>query len=479
MAAPALLAGIGASLYSCADKTPEKPNVVFVLVDEWRAMDIGYNGNADVITPNIDNLASESVNLYNTISGCPVSSPYRGSLLTGQYPLTHGVFMNDVLLNPEAESFPKVFKASGYQTAYIGKWHLDGHGRNSFIPRERRHGFDYWKVLECTHNYNDSWYWGNNDQFKKWDGYDAYAQTEDAINYIKDRKDSDQPFLLVISYGPPHTPFQQAPEDMKQLYRDKDLHIRANVPEEYKEEVKHHLIGYYGHITALDRCIGDLQEAIREAGMEDNTVFIFTSDHGYMIHSQGWFHKQVPYEESIHVPFLLKYPPLFGKDGHKNGVLVNTPDIMPTMLSLCNLPIPGSTEGKDLSGIITGKEKDNIEAVLLACYQPFGQWPRRNGGIEYRGVRTRQYTYAVGLDGPWMLFDNRNDPFQVNNLVDKIEYQELRESLHAMMQELLNQTSDRFEPGMNYIKRWGYVVDETETIPYININFRGVPIKNE
>lgn len=475
---PLLLAGLGTSLSSCADKTPASPNVVFILVDEWRAQDLGYTGNADVITPNIDRLASESVNLYNTISGCPVSSPYRGSWLTGQYPLTNGVFVNDVLLDPEAESFPKVFKAAGYETAYIGKWHLDGHGRNSFIPRERRHGFDYWKVLECTHNYNDSWYWGNNDQFKKWDGYDAYAQTEDAVTYITNRKDSDQPFLLVISYGPPHTPFQQAPEDMKQLYRDKELRIRPNVPEERREEVRHHLIGYYGHMTALDRCIGDLQQAIKEAGMEENTIFIFTSDHGYMIHSQDWFHKQVPYEESIHVPFLLKYPALFGRQGQENGVLVNTPDIMPTLLGLSNLPIPSVVEGRDLTGILTGKVPDDIEAVLIACYHPFGQWPRRNGGVEYRGVRTKQYTYAHTLDGPWLLFDNLNDPYQLNNLVDDDNYRALRDQLYGQMRELLDKTNDAFEPGMNYINRWGYVVDATETIPYININFRGEPIGN-
>ena len=474
--APVLLAGLGASLSSCTDKTPERPNVVFVFVDEWRAQDIGYNGNTDVITPNIDRLATESVNLYNTISGCPVCTPYRGSLLTGQYPLTNGVFMNDVLLDPEAESLPKVYKAAGYETAYIGKWHLDGHGRNSFIPKERRQGFDYWKVLECTHNYNDSWYWDNNDEFKKWDGYDAYAQTEDAINYINDRKDSEQPFLLVISYGPPHTPFQQAPEDMKQLYRDKDLRIRPNVPEERKEEVRHHLTGYYGHITALDRCIGDLQQTIKDAGMEDNTIFVFTSDHGYMIHSQGWFHKQVPYEESIHVPFLLKYPRMFGWEGQENGVLVNTPDIMPTLLGLSNLPIPKPVEGRDLTGILTGKEPDDIEAVLIACYQPFGQWPRRDGGVEYRGVRTKQYTYAHKLDGPWLLFDNVNDPYQMNNLIHHHNYTELRESLHAKMQSLLKKTNDSFVPGMNYIERWNYVVDATETIPYQRINFRGEPI---
>ncbi len=475
---PALMASIGAMLFSCTDKKPELPNVVFIFADELRTQDLGYTGNPDVLTPHIDNLATESVNLYNTISGCPVSSPYRGSLLTGQYPLTNGVFVNDVLLDPEAESMPRIFNAAGYETAYIGKWHLDGHGRSSFIPEERRQGFDYWKVLECTHDYNDSWYWDNDDQFKKWDGYDAFAQTEAAIAYINERKDGGQPFFMMMSWGPPHTPFQQAPEEYKQIYREKDLSIRPNVPEEFWEETRNHLIGYYAHITALDKCVGDLQEAIKTAGLEDNTIFIFTSDHGYMIHSQGWFHKQVPYEESIHVPFLLKYPAEFGMKGRSNGMLMNTPDIMPTLLGLCKLPIPETVEGDDLSGILTGKRKDDTEAVLLACYHPFGQWSRPGGGKEYRGVRTKQYTYARDLEGPWLLFDNSNDPYQLNNLINCEDHEIIRKDLHVQLQNLLDKTNDSFEPGMNYINRWDYVVDHRETIPYREINFRGLPIED-
>jgi arylsulfatase A-like enzyme len=114
--------------------------------------------------------------------------------------LTTGVFVNDVHFNPEAQSLGKVFKMAGYQTAYIGKWHLDGHGRNSFIPVGRRQGFDYWKVLECTHDYNNSFYWGNDDKKSKWEGYDAFAQTADAVNYITTRKLDNRPFLMILSW---------------------------------------------------------------------------------------------------------------------------------------------------------------------------------------------------------------------------------------------------------------------------------------
>src|SRR5579871_4304912 len=133
-----------------------KPNILVVIADQWRAQAFGYAGDPNVKTPNFDRLASESVNFANCTSAVPVCSPFRASLLTGQRPLTHGIFINDTPLNPHATTIGKVLKAAGYDTGFVGKWHVDGHGRSAFIPRERRQGFDYWKVLECTHGYNHS-----------------------------------------------------------------------------------------------------------------------------------------------------------------------------------------------------------------------------------------------------------------------------------------------------------------------------------
>ena len=472
-----LIAGTGLFYTSCKQYSNQKPNVIFVFADEWRGQDAGYAGNTDVITPNLDKLSRESINFSNAISTYPVCSPYRASLLTGQYPLTHGVFVNDVLLDPDARTLAKVFKDEGYETAYIGKWHIDGHGRSAFIPEERRQGFDYWKVLECTHNYMDSYYWDNDNVKKKWEGYDAFAQTDDAITYITQRKNSATPFILMLSWGPPHTPFQMVPEEFKQLYRDKILRIRSNVPQDKVVKTVEDLTGYYAHITALDKCIGDLQNAIKSAGLEKNTVFIFTTDHGHMVNSHGLYDKQKPYEESILVPFLLKYPAKFGKKGKSTDMLMGTPDIMPTLLGLCGISIPESVEGDDLSGIISGKMPDNREAVLISCAHPFGQWHRGRGGKEYRGVRTKQYTYARDLDGPWLLFDNVNDPYQLNNLVDNQNYHLTLQKLDLMLQDLLDKTNDEFLPGMEYINKWGYVTDNTETIPYNKINFRGMPLE--
>jgi len=478
---PVLRCNLGFSLFgiictSLSGQTLKAPNIIFVLADEWRAQDVGYNGNRDVITPNLDKMSGESINFINAISTCPVSCPYRGSLLTGQYPLTTGVFMNDVELNPESTTIAKIFIAAGYRTAYIGKWHLDGHGRNSYIPADRRQGFEYWKVLECTHDYNNSFYWDNERGKTKWDGYDAFAQTSDAIAYIDEKSKGNKPFLMILSWGPPHTPFETAPENCKKLYREKVFTLRRNVPAVDSEKTINDLIGYYGHITALDSCIGELQEAVKNAGIEDNTIFVFTSDHGAMVNSHGEFHKQRPYEESVNVPFLLKYPQLFGQKGKTNDMLITTPDILPTLLGICGLQIPGSVEGDNKSPVLLGKKRDSTTGVLISCYQPFGQWSRNNGGKEYRGVRTKQYTYVRDLNGPWLLYDNKNDIYQMNNLVKQVGYDDIKRDLDKQLSDLLDKTHDKFLDGMEYVRKWGYVVDETETVPFSKINFQGLPV---
>lgn len=442
------------------------PNVLLVLADEWRAQDVGFNGNNDVVTPNLDRLASSSIKFTNMISCCPVCSPYRASLFTGQYPLTTGVFVNDVQLNPESHTLSKVFKAAGYQTAYIGKWHLDGRGRSSLIPVERRHGFEYWKVLECTHEYNQSYFWGPDNKKGMWKGYDAYAQTSDAVNCIKEMNIKGQPFFMVLAWGPPHTPFETAPESCKNKYRDMQLKVRDNVPKSLHNEAIADLIGYYGHMTALDSCIGVLRRFLVDSGLDRNTIFIFSSDHGAMVRSHGFNHKQQPYEESIHVPLLIRFPKFFGNKGKINDMLISSPDLMPTLLALCNLTIPPTVEGEDKSMIIKGKAKDTVDAVLIASYHVFGQWNKNLGGREYRGVRTKRYTYVKDLSGPWLLFDNKKDPFQLNNLVFDSKMLPVRNELQDKLEELLVKTNDKFLLGSEYIKKWGYVVNEFGTVPY-------------
>ena len=447
----------------------KKPNIVFVFADQWRQQATGYAGNTNVHTPNLDKLSKESMNFTHAISGCPVCTPYRASLLSGQTPLTHGVFVNDVPFSPNTQSIAKTFSRGGYKTAYIGKWHVDGHGRSVYIPKERQQGFAYWKVLECTHDYNNSpYYAGDSDKKLFWEGYDAIAQTKDAETYIKEHANKE-PFMLMLSWGPPHAPYHTAPEKYKKMYNADDIKLRPNVPESAEKEAKENLAGYYAHCTALDDCIGEIQSTIKKCGIEENTVFVFTSDHGDMLGSHGYKKKQQPWDESIRVPFLFKYPGTENWQPKEMQTLIDAPDIMPTLLGLCEIPIPQSVEGLDFSEHIKGGEDPSDGAALLSCAHPFGQWNSINmGGREYRGIRTKQYTYVTDLNGPWLLFDNEKDYYQQNNLINKPSVASIQSKLHKTLVSKLKKNDDNFLPGMDYIKKFNYSVDETLTVPHQN-----------
>ncbi|MCU0915923.1 MAG: sulfatase [Planctomycetes bacterium] len=466
-------AGLGAAALALgtpagrAATMAKKPNVVFVFADQWRAQATGYAGDKDARTPHLDRLAQTSVNFQNAVSCCPVCSPYRASLLTGQYPLTHGVFLNDVRLRSEAVSLAEVYQRAGYQTAYIGKWHLDGNQRSAFIPRERRQGFEFWRVLGCTHAYNNSFYYGDEDARQRWDGYDAIAQTHEAQQYIRTHAGS-QPFLLVLSWGPPHDPYPTAPQTYRDRFRPENLSLRPNVPEALHEKARVALAGYYAHIAALDDCLGNLLGTVREAGIEKDTIFVFTSDHGDMLFSHSGQNKQQPWDESIRVPFLLRYPALLGMQGRTLDLPINAPDIMPTLLGLSGIAIPETVEGTDFSRVLAGQLPPPDYAALVACPSPFGQWTRQRGGREYRGVRTRRYTYVRDLQGPWLLYDNLQDPYQLDNLCGKPQHVALQASLDALLARKLKETKDEFLAGPDYIQKWGYEVNESGTVSYTN-----------
>ncbi|MFA9454810.1 MAG: sulfatase [Candidatus Aminicenantaceae bacterium] len=446
-------------------KRAGNPNIVFVLTDQWRAQATGYGGDPNVKTPYLDALASRSINFESAVSVCPVCTPYRASLMTGRYPLSTGMFMNDLYLPSGELCMAEIFKTAGYQTAYIGKWHLDGHGRDVFIPRDRRQDFDYWKVLECTHEYNESYYYAGDDPTKlMWKGYDAYPQTEDAQEYIREHAEGDRPFLLVIAYGSPHFPHGYAPQELQDLYPADSIKLRPNVPKNMKDLARKEAQGYYAHCTALDSCVGDLYRTLEETGTAEDTIFIFTSDHGEMLGSQGQppKRKQRPWDESIRVPFLLRYPAASGHKGRSVKAPINTPDILPTLLSLAGIQVPKTIEGEDLSRTILNRTSNEDRAALFMNVSPFDS-PGRQA---FRGIRTSRFTYVRNSDGPWLLYDNQVDPYQMHNLVGAAEQAELQKKLEDMLQSKLRQTRDKFHPKEHYLEEWGYTVNRNGAIPY-------------
>ena len=463
-----------------ANKSDEqKPNLVFILADQWRFEAVGYMGNPDVITPNLDKLAAESLIFENAVTVMAVCAPWRASFLTGQYPLTHGIFYNDKPLDPEAITLGKIYKEAGYETGYIGKWHLNGHqrgedpfsGRNKPVPVARRQGFDYWKVREVTHDYNNSYYFDENDQKQIWEGYDAFAQTDSAISFIQ--KNKDNPFALVMSWGPPHDPYPTAPQDYKDLYDWNTIKLRPNVPLALQDSAKRVIANYYAHITALDTALGKLLDELEKAGLAENTIFVFTSEHGDMLLSKGALKKQRPYDESIKVPMLIRYPKKLGEQSRRLKNPINTPDILPTLLGLSGLSIPETVEGKDFSrNLIQGNDIDN-DAALIMLPVPFHEWQFKNGGREFRGIRTNRYTYVKDLKGPWLLYDNERDPFQMDNLIGKAGFTKLENSMETILMKKLAERNDSFLPADKYMTQWNYLYDRTDSIRpanYLEIN---------
>ena len=445
-----------------------RPNLLFVIADQWRAQAFGFAGDPNVKTPNLDRFERTSVNFNQAVAGMPVCSPTRASLLTGQRPQTHGIFLNDVPLSTNAVTLPKVLKAAGYDTGCIGKWHIDGHGsRSAFIPRERRQGFDYWKVLECTHAYNNSPYSADGPEKLKWDGYDAIAQTRDAQAYLRDHAKSDKPFLLWLAWGPPHNPYESAPAKYRAMYSPEKIQLPPNVPASAQAKARRDLAGYYAHCTALDDCFADLLRTLDETGLATNTIVVFTSDHGDMLWSHDQQRKQRPWEESARVPMLFRLPASLGIKPQRNPATINTEDVMPTLLRLCAQAVPKSVEGFDFTGAMHGGADPSGGATIVRCISPFGEFLRSRGGREYRALRSARHTYVRDLKGPWLLYDNEADPHQLKNLAGQPEHAKLQSEMEARLKKKLAEQRDEFRPGPEYVSKWGYQVDTNETARYL------------
>lgn len=414
---------------------PIRSNILFVFSDQHRWCDLKCYGNADVQAPNLDRFAAEGLRFSTCISNAPVCVPARGSLLTGLYPLKHGAITNDLPVRTEVHSVADSLKKWGYHTGYIGKWHLGGVPRDRFIPEDQRLGFEEWKVNNCDHNYLHSFYYDEHDVRHEIDGYDAEEYTSLAIDFIE--RNSDAPWGLWLSWGPPHDPYFDVPQKYLDLYRGQPLSGRKNIPEQIinrldqsrwsHEEALEKLKGYYAHITALDEQFGRLLAALEATGQLENTLIVYTSDHGDMIGSQGWTNKQLPYEESIRVPLIVRLPAVI-----RPGVcdeLIGLTDLPVSLLSLLGCPLP-SPDGSDLQELFQDERACGQESCyifdLVPCHQSMDR-----GTDAWRGIRTPQYTYACHAEGtPWLLYDNQTDPFQLHNLIDDPAFVLLRNRLH-------------------------------------------------
>ena len=433
----------------------KKPNLLFLFADQWRRDAVGFMKKEKVFTPNLDEFSKEAVIFNNAYSTCPLCSPSRASILTGKYPISHGVITNckpgleDVALKENDITIGDVLKEEGYATGYIGKWHLDEpEAQKGNIPESgakdwdaftppgpKRHGFDFWYSYGADDNHMTPHYWSDSVEQIKVNKWSVEHETDIAIDFIENNKEEN--FALFVSWNPPHTPLDQIPDKYVDLYKEIDVDIRENVkldeiidhprtiqPFSFSEEKYIDMVRrYYAAITGVDDNFNRIISYLKENNLYEDTIIVVTADHGEMLCSHGLWSKHVWYDESISVPFLVSYGNKL-KVGFTDTVLSGV-DIMPTLLSMLDIEIPNTVEGKDLSKSLHGEYIDNYAVTM--CY-PGNQKVIENLKIAgknpltygWRAIvdKNSTYVYFKGYDGKTeteeLLYDNEKDEYQLN-----------------------------------------------------------------
>lgn len=434
-----------------------RPNLVLVLADQFRASSLGCLDQDPTSTPALDRLALEGRLCTDAVSSYPVCSPARAMLLTGQYPWSNGVPFNvnsetapwGVGLRVDARCWSDVLADQGYQLGYIGKWHLTpptpedevhGEGRredgkvwDAWTPPTERHGFSFWYSHGCCDQHLEPHYWtteATRDHPERVRQWSAERETDVAIEFLRwagtDRGEDAgraRPFALVVSFNPPHQPFEEVPESYLPRYADMrpdELLRRPNVDVESQIGAEAARIArkYYAAVTAVDDQVGRLLDELDRLQLAADTVVLFTSDHGMQLGSHELMYKSVPYEESMRVPFIVRWP------GHvrpgRDDLLIGLVDVAPTVLGLLGLAAetPEDVHGADCSGALLGRPA--APRPDAALYLGPGRHP---ADPDVRGLRTRTHKLVVeyreesGLHT--RLVDLSTDPFELRDVASE------------------------------------------------------------
>ena len=464
-----------------------RPNVIYVMADQLRHDAMGYAGNMKAKTPNLDKLAGESLNFTNCVSVSPVCAPHRASLLTGKYSSSTGMVVNELRINPNQTSIAHVVNDYGYNTGYIGKWHLYANEagnhdevRNAYIPPgPYRLGFNgEWKAFNFHHNNYSGYYFEDTPEKLQYEkAYEPEAQFDMAIDFVNRHANEENPFFLMLSVGVPHDPWRKedVPEKYYEMFEEEEFRLplswkdspdplmdRNTDPHRWlnhwKKKIPEFKRGYHAQVASLDDYMGKLVRTLDSLGLSENTILVFSSDHGETFGENGRVYKMTFYEGAARIPFLIRWKGHI-PEGLRSDALINTPDVMPTLLGLMDLPIPKEVEGMDLSHICLGKEGPEPEVAFL---QGMGHTFLWNDGHEWRAVRDKRFTYATYLvDGSELLFDNQLDPLQMNNVIDDPYYASVYQDLKAKMQSKMEELNDEFKPSTWYKEHW---VDENRNI---------------
>ncbi len=432
-----------------------KPNIIFYFTDQQRADTCGCYGQRLDITPNLDKIAEEGVKFEYAFSPQPVCGPCRALFQTGKYPTEIGCFRNNVMLPLDVKTVANYMEEAGYETAYIGKWHLASDGEIgkphridhtiTAIPEEYRGGYTgFWRaadVLEFTSHGYDGYVFDEHNNRIDFEGYRADCITDFALEFLEQK--SEKPFFMTISHIEPHHQndrgHYEGPIGSKEKYKDYEVPADLKALDgDYKEEYP----DYLGACASLDENLGKLIQCLKEKNLYENTVIIFASDHGSHFKTRnkdnhlngGDDYKRSCHDACLRVPLVITGGPYQG--GKVVEELVSTESLPKTILALAGVDVGDAMIGENLLDVVEHKNPDRPNEV-------FAQISESRVG---RAIRTAEYTYSVyapncngnqvassSIYADDFLYDLKKDPNQLYNVVENVEYREIKQKLRVRL----------------------------------------------
>ncbi|HJN16019.1 MAG TPA: sulfatase [Armatimonadota bacterium] len=456
-AAGAALGGLGVST-SRADDAPATPrNIVFILIDDLRYDAFGYKGHPFLETPHMDALAHGGADFANAFVTTSLCSPSRASILTGQFMHNHRVVNNQDLMPEGTVTFPQHLQDAGYETGFVGKWHMGG---GSDAPRP---GFDHWVSFRGQGNHfpNENTKLNINGEHVPQQGFMTDELTDYAVDWLSEGRSGEKPFFLYFSHKAVHGPFDSAPRHVGQ-YADAEVTppaTMADTPENYEgkpmwvrnQRNSWHGVDYPYHssrdfeslyrnycelVLSVDDSIGRVMDSLKQQGLDQDTLVVLMGDNGFFWGEHGLIDKRAAYEESMRVPMIAHCPELFGPNATVDEVVANI-DIAPTLLDAAGVATPDAMDGESCLGLLTG-EADVDEWRKHLLYEYYWEWsfPQTPTTFALRGYRYKLIQYH----GVWdidELYDLQDDPQETKNLISDPDHQQIvkqmRDELHGIL----------------------------------------------
>jgi arylsulfatase A-like enzyme len=473
-----------------AERKP--PNIIFIMTDDHASHALSCYGSKINKTPNLDRIANEGMRFNNCFCTNSICAPSRAVILTGKHSHMNGITDNRLKFDGSQQTFPKLLQKAGYETAMVGKWHL----------KTDPTGFDYWNILPGQGSYYNP-VMIEMGQRKKYTGYVSDIITDHCLNWLKERK-GDKPFCLMYHHKAPHRNWQPGPKHLT-MYDDvtipepdnlfddyfnrgraakeqdmsiektlnkSDLKLTAprNLNPEQKKlwdaaygpkneafrqanlqgkdlvrwKYQRYIKDYLRCIASVDDNVGRLLDYLDEAGLTENTVVLYTGDQGFYLGDHGWFDKRFMYEESLRMPFLVRYPKQV-KPGSVNDDLVQNLDFAPTFLDFAGIDKPADVQGESLRPLLRGRTPKRWRKSI---YYHYYEYPAVHSVKRHYGVRTERYKlihFYHDID-EWELYDLQKDPREMNNVLNDPKYANVVEELKAELKRLRKKYKDTTGP---------------------------------